>query len=167
MAVDEEALGRIAGALAADARCMSAAVRIAGRSGAADAVSVRRVSTPVARRTQRGGAYFEDSEMFQARVRTTDPSVPGLAPRVMLGPSAEFADVVVLLEPRAPGAPPAIALHANLTGTVQSGGATELVLAVTGTEASGPGGSRAQPAGQERDRTACAAPDRRGCSTPR
>ena len=145
MVIDEEALGQVASALAADARCMSASVRMAGRDIAADAAAVRRVSTPVARRTQRGGAYFENSEQFQARVRTPDPAVPGLAPRVMLGPNAEFADVVVVLEPRAPGAPPAIVLHANLTGTVQSGGATEMILAVTRTEVSREAGRAVSP----------------------
>ena len=142
MSVDEGALGRIAGALAADGRCMSASVGIAGRTIEADAASVARVSTPVPGRTRRGGAYFEDAEAFQARVRTSDPSVPGLLPRVMLGPSAEFSDVAVLLEPRAPGAPPAIALHSNLTGAVQSGGSTELVLTVTATEDVRGGGVR-------------------------
>ena len=140
MGIDEEALGRIAGALEADARCMSASVSMAGRAVSADAAAVKRVSTPVAKRTRRGGAYFEDAEAFQARVRTSDPSVPGLVPRVMLGPNAEFSDVVILLEPRVPGAPPAIALHSNLTGAVQSGGSTELVLTVTGTGAAGGGG---------------------------
>lgn len=146
MGIDEEALGRIAGALAADARCMSASVSMAGHAVAADAAVVRRVSTPVARRTRRGGAYFEDAEAFQARVRTSDPSVPGLVPRVMLGPNAEFSDVEILLEPRAPGAPPAIALHSNLTGAVQSGGSTELVLTVTGTGAAGRAAGGATPA---------------------
>lgn len=106
---------------------------MAGRDIAADSAALRRVVTPVPRRMRRGGAYFEDVEAYQARVRTADPSVAGLLPRVMLGPSAEFADVRVLLEPRSGDAPAAVALHANLTGTVQSGGTTELVLTVRGT----------------------------------
>lgn len=144
MEIDAGLLDRAAAALGADPRCMSTTVRIAGSAAAGDrgGATIRRVSTPVARRTRRGGAYFEDAEIFQARIRTSDPSVPALVPRAMLGPNAEFADVVVVLEPAAgaeaggPGgqaAIPPIVLHANLTGAVQSGGATELVLTVTGT----------------------------------
>lgn len=144
MEIDAGLLDRAAAALDADPRCMSATVRIAGSAAAGDGggATIRRVSTPVARRTRRGGAYFEDAEIFQARIRTSDPSVPALVPRAMLGPNAEFADVVVALEPAADSeagragksAVPTIVLHANLTGAVQSGGATELVLTVTGTE---------------------------------
>ena len=146
MEIDEDMLGAAAAALGADPRSMSATVRIAGREVASDGggTSIRRVSTPVAKRTKRGGAYFEDAEIFQARIRTSDPAVPALVPRAMLGPNAEFADVEVVLKAAAaaeqggtegapPPAPP-IVLHANLTGAVQSGGATELVLTVTGTE---------------------------------
>lgn len=145
MEIDAGLLDRAAAALDADPRCMSATVRIAGSAAAGDGggAAIRRVSTPVARRTRRGGAYFEDAEIFQARIRTSDPSVPALVPRAMLGPNTEFADVVVALEPAAGAAAaggagksavPPIVLHANLTGAVQSGGATELVLTVTGTE---------------------------------
>lgn len=145
MEIDAGMLDAAAAALDADPRSVSAAVRIAGREVASDGggTSIRRVSTPVAKRTKRGGAYFEDAEIFQARIRTSDPAVPALVPRAMLGPNAEFADVEVVLKAAAAaeqggteGAPPAppIVLHANLTGAVQSGGATELVLTVTGTE---------------------------------
>ena len=148
MEIDEGALDRAAAALDADPRCVSATVQIAGSAAAGDGgIAIRRVSTPVARRTRRGGAYFEDAEIFQARVRTSDPSVPALVPRAMLGPSTEFADVVVSLRPAAaPGGPagpaavPPIVLHANLTGAFQSGGTTELVLTVTGTEQAESGG---------------------------
>ena len=147
MEIDANVLDKAAAALAGDPRCMSAAVRIAEGSATGDGgITIRRVSTPVARRTRRGGAYFEDAEIFQARVRTSDPSVPALVPRAMLGPNTEFADVVVSLRPAAPGGPggqaavPPIVLHANLTGAVQSGGATELVLTVTGTERAESGG---------------------------
>lgn len=148
--IDADVLDRAAAALGADPRCMSATVRIAEAEAAGDGgIAIRRVSTPVARRTRRGGAYFEDAEIFQARVRTSDPSVPALVPRAMLGPNTEFADVVVSLRPAAPDGPggpggpaavPPIVLHANLTGAVQSGGATELVLTVTGTEQAEGGG---------------------------
>ena len=149
MEIDADMLGAAAAALDADPRSMSAAVRIAGREVASDSggASIRRVSTPVAKRTRRGGAYFEDAEIFQARIRTSDPAVPALVPRAMLGPNAEFADVKVILVARkgavggAEGAASvSIVLHANLTGAVQSGGATELVLTVTGTEPAVGGG---------------------------
>lgn len=143
--IDGNAIEWMAAALDAGAPRVSATVRIAGRTVAGSGASIRRVSTPVAKRTQRGGAYFEDAEIYQARIRTSDPSVPSLVPRAMLGPNAEFADVEVVLEQAEPGGPegaaPPIVLHANLTGAVQRGGATELVLAVTGTEpAAGEGG---------------------------
>ena len=142
--IDGKALDRMAAALDAGAPRVSATVRIAGSTVAGSGASIRRVSTPVAKRTQRGGAYFEDAEIYQARIRTSDPSVPSLVPRAMLGPNAEFADIEVVLEQAEPGGPegsaPPIVLHANLTGAVQRGGATELVLAVTGTEPAAGGG---------------------------
>lgn len=135
MGIDGEALDRIGAALDSGAARVPATVRIAGATVSGGAASIRRVSTPVARRTRRGGAYFEDAEIYQARIRTPDPSVRGLAPRAMLGPSAEFADVEVVLGAGGEeGAAPPITIHSNLTGVVQSGGATELVLTVTGTE---------------------------------
>lgn len=137
MEIDGEALDGIGAALESGAARVPATVRIAGATVSGGAASIRRVSTPVAKRTSRGGAYFEDAEIYQARIRTPDPSVQGLAPRAMLGPSAEFADVEVLLEPGGPGAASPITIHSNLTGVVQSGGATELVLTVTGTERGG------------------------------
>lgn len=147
MEIDAGMLDEAAAALDADPPRMSATVRIAGRAVAGDGggASIRRVSTPVAKRTRRGGAYFEDAEIFQARIRTSDPEAPALVPRAMLGPNAEFADVEVVLSAgagaaKAEGAAAPIVLHANLTGAVQSGGATELVLTVTGTERAAAGG---------------------------
>ncbi len=110
-----------------DASCL---VEISGRQFSPDSVDISKVSTPVKKRTRRGGVYFSDVVIYQARVRTGDLDIMPLITGAMLGPNPEFQDVVVTVRAGGRG----VRLHANLTRSMEGAGFIELTLSITGME---------------------------------
>ncbi|ABK78421.1 conserved hypothetical protein [Cenarchaeum symbiosum A] len=130
MEVDEGLVMEVAGA--ADA--LDAELHLLDRTFPVERLRISRESVPVTKRTQRGGSYFADVDVFRARARIRGGGVSDLVPRAMLGPSTEFADVIVIAEGLIGGRRRRVILHTNLTNAVEGPSYAELSLNVTGTE---------------------------------
>lgn len=130
MDMDEDLMRKLLGA---DLSGLEFEMRLGDESFALDSVDVIKVAAPVTGRTERGGAYFSDTEQFKLRARLSDRRITRLIPDMMLGPSAEFADVRILAG-SLPGGGPGVCFHTNLTNSMENASRIELYLAVTGTE---------------------------------
>lgn len=96
-----------------------------------DSLKIHKTTTPVTRRTLRGGVYVADVEADRVIARLTDKSVVPLISTAMLGPNTEFADIRILIND-AQGFQACI--HANLTNSMESASFVELGLTITRTD---------------------------------
>ena len=99
-----------------------------------DKISISKVTTPVTKRTQRGGVYFSDVEIFRIKAQISNKNIIPLISKSMLGPNTEFADLQLITEAKIHENTSKIILHTNLTNSVENSSYVELSLTLTGTE---------------------------------
>ncbi len=114
-----------------------------GRSYPLAGVSVARSPTPVTRPTTRGGAYFSGRHAHRITGTVGDQGIVPSLSGAMLGPNAEFGDILIRAAPPAGGRGPALDLHANLTSSVQGPSGVELRMILVGIEQARGGAARA------------------------
>ena len=85
-----------------------------------DKINISKVTTPVTKRTQRGGVYFSDVEIFRIKAQISNKEIIPLISKSMLGPNTEFADLKLITETKIDDNTSKIILHTNLTNSVQN-----------------------------------------------
>ena len=97
-------------------------------------LNISKATTPVTKRTQRGGVYFSDVEIFRVKAQVTNKEVIPLISKAMLGPNTEFADIKLITNTAIGGKDSNVCLHTNLTNSMENSSFVELSLTITGTE---------------------------------
>ena len=97
-------------------------------------VTISKAITPVTKRTERGGVYFSDVEIFRIKAQIKDKEIISLISKVMLGPNTEFADILVTTDAEIEGKNTHVCFHTNLTNSMENSSFVELSLTVNGTE---------------------------------
>lgn len=93
-------------------------------------MSVAKSTIPVRKPTTRGGVYFTDTTAYKVRAVTQDMSITAEIPKLMLGPSADFKPVVVMVEAQPDKGKRQVVLTAHLTNAVNTPDMVELNLIV-------------------------------------
>ena len=109
-------------------------IDIANESFACDKVSIEKATTPVTKRTQRGGVYFSDVEIFRLKAQIKNKAIVPLISKVMLGPNTEFADIKIITNTEMNGKKSKIILHTNLTNSMENSSFAELSLTINSVE---------------------------------
>ncbi len=108
-------------------------IEIANESFACDSVSIAKAITPVTKRTERGGVYFSDVEIFRLKAQIKNKEIVPLISKVMLGPNTEFADIKIITDAQIDGKSKVI-LHTNLTNSMENASFAELSLTINSVE---------------------------------
>ena len=111
-------------------------INFPGQSFTADKIDISKVTTPVTKRTQRGGVYFSDVEIFRIKAQTGDKDIIPYISKSMLGPNTEFADIQLITKAKIQDSKSKITLHTNLTNSVENSSFVELSLTLVETEIS-------------------------------
>ena len=90
-------------------------------------VSVINSPTPVNSPTTRGGVYFSDKFAYKIRGTIHDLSVVPLLTKTMLGPNTEFGEIKITTKL---DSSIDVAIHANLTNSVQGPSKIELNMII-------------------------------------
>ena len=109
-------------------------IEIKDKEFVCDKVSIAKAITPVTKRTERGGVYFSDVEIFRIKAQIKDKEIIPLISKVMLGPNTEFADIQVKTSTEIDGKNTNICFHTNLTNSMENLSFVELSLTVNATE---------------------------------
>ncbi|MFB5610323.1 MAG: hypothetical protein ACE5R3_06765 [Nitrosopumilaceae archaeon] len=96
--------------------------------------SISKSSTPVTSPTLRGGVYFSDTYVYKIKGIVRDSTIIPLLSKTMLGPNAEFSDILVKTSAVIDGIKVNISLHTYLTSSMQSSSKVELTLIIAGAE---------------------------------
>ena len=131
MELDEELIQDIIKTL--ESQSLDFTINFPGKSFPIENVSISKVTTPVTKRTQRGGVYFSDVEIFRIKAKIADKEVIPFISKAMLGPNTEFADIQLITDITSPKQSK-VCLHTNLTNSMENSSFVELSLTVTGTE---------------------------------
>lgn len=109
-------------------------IAIKEKSFPCDKVSIVKATTPVTKRTERGGVYFSDVEIFRIKAQIKDKEFIPLISKVMLGPNTEFADIQVTTSAKIQGKQSQICFHTNLTNSMENLSFVELSLTINETD---------------------------------
>ena len=93
-------------------------------------VSVTHSPTPVNEPTTRGGVYFSDKFAYKMKGTLEDLSVIPILTKNMLGPNAEFGDLIITTTIESDGKPLSLKISANLTNSVQTPKSIELSMII-------------------------------------
>lgn len=131
MEIDEGVIQKLIAALDSG---MTFTLNFPEQSFPVDKINISRVTTPVTKRTQRGGVYFSDVEIFRIKAQISNKEIIPLISKSMLGPNTEFADLRLITEAKINENTSKVILHTNLTNSVENSSFVELSLTLTGTE---------------------------------
>ena len=109
-------------------------VKIEGKQFSLNEASIEKSSTPVTSPTLRGGVYFSDTHVYKIKGIVSDSTIIPLLSKTMLGPNAEFSDIVVKTSAMINSKKVNISLHTHLTNSMQSSSKIELTLVITKAE---------------------------------
>jgi hypothetical protein len=109
-------------------------VHIENKSFSLNEASIEKSSTPVTSPTLRGGVYFSDTYVYKIRGIVNDSTIIPLLSKAMLGPNAEFGDILVKTSPMIDSNKTDISFHTYLTNSMQSSSKIELNLIITKVE---------------------------------
>lgn len=111
-------------------------IEIKDKSFVCDKVTIAKAITPVTKRTERGGVYFSDVEIFRIKAQIKNKEIIPLISKVMLGPNTEFADIKVSTNAKINDNQTRICFHTNLTNSMENLSFVELSLTINETETS-------------------------------
>jgi hypothetical protein len=95
---------------------------------------IEKSPAPVKKPTYRGGVYFSDTYMYKIKGTVYDSALIPLLSKTMLGPSAEFRDILVKTSVKIDSKKADIFLYTNLTNSMQSSSKIELNLIIVRAE---------------------------------
>tara|TARA_B100000408_G_C10093928_1_gene139028 strand:- start:48 stop:446 length:399 start_codon:yes stop_codon:yes gene_type:complete len=84
-------------------------------------------STPVTKKTVRGGVYFSDKFVYQIKAAIFDSKLANSLSDTMLGPSFEFKDLEICVD-NVTGKWKPVSIIVNLVNSVQKQSKTELTM---------------------------------------
>lgn len=109
-------------------------VYVGSQSFALNDASIEKSSTPVTSPTLRGGVYFSDTYVYKIKGIVNDSTIVPLLSKTMLGPNAEFSDILAKTSAILDSKNTDITLHTNLTNSMQSSSKIGLNLIITKAE---------------------------------
>jgi len=109
---------------------MEFSVHIENKSFSLNEASIEKSSTPVTSPTLRGGVYFSDTYVYKIKGIVNDSTIIPLLSKAMLGPNAEFSDILVKTSTIIDSNKTDISFHTNLTNSMQSSSKIELNLII-------------------------------------
>ncbi len=124
-AVGTRADGQLLGRLASMTPAPSCEVRVGGRTFVPDSMSISESEVPIRGPGMRGGVYHTGTSAFRVACTTSDPSIAKVLTQAMLGPSTDFAPVVITASTTddggdgCTGSSGTVLITANLVGYVQ------------------------------------------------
>ena len=90
-------------------------------------VIISEKSTPVTKKTVRGGVYFSDKFVYQIKAAIFDSKLANSLSDTMLGPSFEFKDLEICVD-NVTGKWKPVSIIVNLVNSVQKQSKTELTM---------------------------------------
>lgn len=132
MELNEDAIREIIKTL--DSKSLDFTLHFPEKSFTVNNMGISKVTTPVTKRTQRGGVYFSDVEIFRVKAQVADKEIIPFISKAMLGPNTEFADIQLITNTIIQGKKSNIIIHTNLTNSMENSSFVELSLTITSTE---------------------------------
>jgi len=99
-----------------------------------NSVKISKSPTSVIRPTLRDGVYFSDTHVYKITGIIDDRTILKFLSKAMLGPNTEFGDIIITTKSKSKGNSEQIALHTNLTNSIQSSSLIKLNLIIIGIE---------------------------------
>ncbi len=89
-------------------------------------VTISKKSTPLTKKTNRGGVYISDKFVYQIKATVFDPQLANSLSGVMLGPSFEFKDLEISVVNT--GEAKSVLIIVNLVNSIQKQSKTVLTM---------------------------------------